>query len=186
MARLTEAPGTQAYYFQQDGLEPLNTHTAPGLFVMSQGWQNQNEPGSSPTDLAGVSFAVPVVTAPGRLELYFEGRVTVWSPHNANNNLPIVLEERLMYHQSGLRFSDTPGVLYPLDQLLGRWADSPDRRIDLRLERDPSPRAFQLCWEAILQTARRSMCGRFDRETGAHLGVRIVDDSYGLGPKVWE
>lgn len=79
---------------------------------------------------------------------------------------------------------------YVLNQTLAEW--SPPGAgdpwfVQLQLQSDSrSDTTFRVCWHVHLPQIIRLWCGLFDRLTGDHRGIVLIDDSEGLGAKIWQ
>jgi hypothetical protein len=72
----------------------------------------------------------------------------------------------------------------PLEAALGRWTAA-SWYAELRIQADPDPALFRLCWQIRLPSIERLSCGMFHRSTSAFHGIHVSDSSYGPDARVW-
>lgn len=82
-------------------------------------------------------------------------------------------------------FRIQPNDAFPLDTTIAEWRAAPwFQQLQLQTD-DLSNTVFRACWHFRLPQFIRLTCTKHDRLTGQFRGVHIVDDSDGLGAKVW-
>lgn len=170
-ANLGRLNATAAYYYQQLRTTDRDPTGPMGLVAASESWEG---PTTGSLYLPRFSVSVPVLRgADGRLALDSQLTATV-------AGVPTPLGS------VGAPFAFDPAQTYPLDQAAITWRHADGRYVQLLLQSDQDPAVFRACWHAQLEVIKRVMCGRFLRASGSFVGVRIGDDSYGEGERVWQ
>lgn len=171
MATLTSPPRTTSYAWQTFHRSPQD----PGTYRFgsgSTGSYGLADPASAPQSRSQLrSTTIDIRDIPG-------GSRWLGATMTADNVL--------LYKEGGFSISGD----IELNRTIAQW-DAVESGApwfaQLQVQTDAnSNTVFSLCWHVKLPNVIRLSCAKFDRLTAAFRGVRIVDDSYGLGAWTWE
>jgi hypothetical protein len=165
---VVNAPNSDVTHTQEQHF-PLPTQTVGRYISRSMGWQS-------------TFYATPATIA---LSLDWTP-FGMGSAYGAELGAEMSINGEIMYRSGPLRIE--PNAQIALDQTLAEWTDAP-WFAKLIVQSGDDPKQFRLCWRTAAEStqSRRHSCGKFDRATGEHKGVYIVDDNVPIGRvTTWE
>lgn len=164
---LTTAPGTTAYVGQDWKFDVLN-HTT----IYRHKSEGQGQTGNPRYDLAALGIEAIDYIKPDANGAYRSNWI---GPDMTINGLNLTRAAPFDI-----------GANVELNRTIAQW-DAPPYFAQLQVQTDASSdTVFGLCWHIRVPGIIRLSCGKFDRLTAEFRGVRVVDDSQGLGALTWE